>query len=77
MRKIVLSAVFALGMGLAASTGASAAPLSAGLSAGATAAPNASMIETVAMVCRRMTVCHRGRYGRRVCRTERVCRRHW
>lgn len=77
MRKIVLSAVFALGMGLAASTGASAAPLSAGLSTGAIAAPNASMVETVAMVCRRMTTCHRGAYGRRVCRTTRVCRHRW
>jgi hypothetical protein len=76
MHKIVLSAVFALGMALAASTGASAAPLSSGLTNGATAAPNASMIQDVAWGCRRMTVCHRGRYGRRrVCHTTRVCRR--
>ena len=75
MRKIVLSAVFALGMGLAASTGASAAPLSNGLTSGATAAPNATMIQDVAWGCRRTTVCHRGRYGRRVCETRRVCRR--
>jgi hypothetical protein len=77
MRKIVLSAVFALGMGLVASTGASATPLSAGLSTGATAVPNASLIQDVAWRCRRITVCHRGRYGRRVCRVERVCRRWW
>lgn len=76
MRKIVLSAVFALGMGLAASTGASAAPLSAGLTNAATAAPNASMIQDVAWACRRWTTCHRGPYGRRVCQTRRVCR-HW
>lgn len=77
MRKIVLSAVFALGMGLAASTGASAAPLSTGLANGATAAPNASMIQDVALICRRIRVCHRGAYGRRWCRVERVCRRVW
>ena len=76
MRKIVLSAVLALGMGLAASTGASATPLSIGLTNGAAAAPNASLIEDVAWRCRRVTVCHRGRYGRRVCETRRVCR-HW
>ena len=77
MRKIVLSAVFALGMGLAAATGPSAAPLSTGLASGATAAPNASIIQDVAYRCRRITVCHRGPYGRRVCRTERVCRHRW
>ena len=76
MRKIVLSAVFALGMGLAASTGASATPLSIGLSNGATAAPNASLIQDVAWRCRRVTVCHRGYHGRRVCTVRRVCR-HW
>ncbi|HWE79524.1 MAG TPA: hypothetical protein VG270_13490 [Pseudolabrys sp.] len=75
MHKIVLSAVFALGMALAASTAASAAPLSTGLTNGATAAPNASIIQDVAMRCRRTTVCHRGRFGRRVCETRRVCRR--
>ena len=76
MRKIVLSAVFALGMGIAASTGASATPLSIGLTSGAAAAPNASLIEDVAWRCRRVTVCHRGWHGRRVCETRRVCR-HW
>jgi hypothetical protein len=77
MRKIVLSAVFALGMGLAASTGASAAPLSTGLANGATVTPNASMIQDVALICRNIRVCHRGPYGRRWCRIERVCRRVW
>ena len=76
MRKIVLSAVFALGMGLAASTGASAAPLATGLANGATVAPNASMIQDVAWRCRRVTVCRRGYHGRRFCETRRVCR-HW
>ena len=56
MRKIVLSAVFALGMGLAASTGASATQLSIGLTNGAAAAPTASLIEDVAWRCRRETV---------------------
>jgi hypothetical protein len=76
MRKIVLSTVFAVGLGLAASTGASATPLSTGLTTGVTAAPNASMIQDVAWRCRRVTVCHRGWHGRRVCETRRVCR-HW
>ena len=76
MRKIVLSAVLAAGMALAASTGASATPLSVGLSNGAAATPNASLIEDVAWRCRRITVCHRGPYGHRRCRVERVCR-HW
>jgi hypothetical protein len=76
MRKIVLSAVFALGMGLAASTGASAAPLSTGLANGAAVAPNASIIQDVAWACRRIRVCHRGPHGRRWCRIERICR-HW
>jgi len=77
MRKIVLSAVFALGMGLAASTGASAAPLSTGLANGATVAPNASMIQDVALICRRIRVCHRGYHGRRFCEVRRVCRHVW
>jgi len=77
MRKIVLSAVFALGMGLAASTGASATPLSIGLSSGAAASPNASLLQDVRMVCRRVTVCHRGYHGRRVCETRRTCRERW
>jgi len=77
MRKIVLSAVFALGMGLAASTGASATPLSAGLSTGTAAVPNASLLQDVAMVCRRITVCRRNYHGRRICRVERVCRHRW
>ena len=53
------------------------AALSTGLASGATAAPNASIIQDVAYRCRRITVCHRGPYGRRVCRTERVCRHRW
>lgn len=75
MRKIVLTAVFALGMGLAASTGASATPLATGLTNGSAAAPHASLIQDVAYRCRRVTVCRRGPYGRRVCHTNRVCRR--
>jgi hypothetical protein len=68
---IVLSAVFALGVGIAATTAASAAVVGNGLSQ---AAPAATLIEQAAYGCRRVTVCHR-RYGRKVCRVERVCRR--
>jgi hypothetical protein len=73
MKKIVLSALFALGLGMAATTGATAATLGSGLS---TAQLNASLVEKAAYACRRVTTCHRGVYGRRVCTVRRVCR-HW
>jgi hypothetical protein len=79
MRKIVLSAVCALGLGLAATAGASAAPV-AGLSGAAnyTAIQEAQYVVVRPghrRVCRTVTVCRRGWHGRRICRTERVCRR--
>lgn len=74
MRMILLSAALAFGVGMAATTGASAAIVNGGLEK---AAPAATLIEKTAVICRRITVCHRGRYGRRVCRVERVCRRRW
>lgn len=74
MRMIILSAVCALGLGLFASTGASAAPI-----AGLSGAANYTPIEQVQFrrhrVCRVVTRCHRGFRGRRICRTERICRR--
>jgi hypothetical protein len=71
MKKIVLGALFALGLGLAGVGGASAAVIGGGI---ANAAPNYSPIVQVAYGCRRVTVCHR-EYGHRHCHTERVCRR--
>lgn len=79
MRMIILSALFALGVGIAGAPAASAAPIS-GLS---TAIPSASMVEDVQYYrrrphCRNVRVCHYSRYQhRRVCRIERVCRRGW
>jgi hypothetical protein len=71
MRIIMLSALFALGVGLTATTAASAAPIGSGLNNASTE----TLIEKAAYGCRRVTVCHRGPYGRRVCDVRRVCRR--
>jgi hypothetical protein len=79
---IVLSALLALGVGLAGTAGVSAAPAGAGLSQ---AAPNATLLQDVQYYrrhyrryhrrayCRTVRVCHRSFYGRR-CHLERVCR---
>ncbi|HEY2758050.1 MAG TPA: hypothetical protein VGJ01_20190 [Pseudolabrys sp.] len=74
MRIIMLSALFALGVGLTATTAASAAPIGSGLNNGSTSLSE-TLIEKAAYACRRVTVCHRGPYGRRVCDVRRVCRR--
>jgi len=78
MRKIVLSALFAIGVGLTGVSGAVAAPIS-GLNTDAAA--TASLLDQVQYYrgrhrtrCRSVTVCRRGPYGRR-CHVERVCRR--
>jgi hypothetical protein len=72
MRSILCSALLAAGLALAASTAASAAP-----AAGLDGAANFSAIEQVQYGphCRRITTCHRGEFGRRICRTERICGR--
>jgi hypothetical protein len=69
MRILLLSALFAFGVGLAGTSGASAA---AGSSAINDAAKSTSLLTQAA--CRRVTVCRRGPNGRRVCVVERVCR---
>jgi hypothetical protein len=75
MRMIVLSALFALGLGLAGSTGASAASIGAGINQAANAS---SLVEQTALICRRIRVCHRvGPLRVRGCRVERVCREFW
>ena len=76
MRKLALSALFALGVGLTA-TAASAAPVSTGATSLNTAGISASLVEQTAVRCRTVRVCRIGPYGRRVCRFERVCRRVW
>ena len=76
MRKIVLSALFAVGVGLTGVSGAVAAPIS-GLNTDAAA--TTSLLGEVQYYrgrvhCRNVKVCRRGPYGRR-CHIERVCRR--
>lgn len=75
MRMIMLSALFALGLGLAGSTAASAAPVGAGIGA---AANSSSLLQEIQYYrrghrCRQVRVCRRGPYGRR-CHWTRVCR---
>lgn len=79
MRMILMSALFALGLGLAGSTGASAAPVGAGIGA---AANSSSLLQEIQYYrrdyrrghrCRQVRVCRHGPYGRR-CHWERVCR---
>jgi hypothetical protein len=74
MRMIVLSALFALGVGLTATTGASAATIGSGINNASTSL-SATLIEKAAYGCRRISVCRRGPYGRRFCEVRRVCRR--
>lgn len=76
MRKLALTALFALGVGLAASA-ASAAPISTGAAGLSTAGISASLVEQTAVRCRTVRVCRIGPYGHRVCRWTRVCRRVW
>lgn len=83
MRMILLSALFALGVGLAGSTAASAAPIS-GLSKALTT--NSLLTEAQIYIvpprryrrppvrCRTVRVCRITPYGRR-CHNERICRR--
>ena len=76
MRIIILSALFALGVGLATMGGASAAPaIDAGIN---NAANNASMLDQVQWRrhCRSYRVCRSGPWGRR-CHWENSCRRDW
>jgi hypothetical protein len=86
MRTIILSAVCALGLALAASTGASAAPIGAALDGVNMSPVQEAQVVVVTPghrhfrrvyrpVCRTVTRCRIGAYGRRVCRTERICRR--
>ena len=76
MRKLALTALFALGVGLAASA-ASAAPVSTGAAGLSTAGVAASLVEQTAVRCRSVRVCRIAPNGRRVCRWNRVCRRVW
>ncbi len=77
MKMILLSALFAVGVGLTGMGGASA---SVGGSALNNAANASSILDEVQYGyrnrrhCRSVTVCRRGPYGRR-CHVERVCRR--
>jgi hypothetical protein len=77
MRIIILSALFALGVGLAGMGGASAVPAGNGISDAANAA---SMLDQVQWGsrrrnCRSYRVCRSGPWGRR-CHWENSCRRY-
>ncbi len=76
MRKLALSALVTLGLGLVVSSAAVAAPLSAGAAGLSTATISASLIEQTAVRCRNVRVCRMTPWGRR-CRVDRVCRRVW
>jgi hypothetical protein len=69
MRMIVLSALLAFGVGLAGSSGASAA----GAAAIGDAAKSTSLVTQV-LVCRNVKICKVGPAGRRICKVEQVCR---
>jgi hypothetical protein len=76
MRMIVLSALFAAGMGLVGAGSSVAAPLSNnGIN---NAAQSTSIVDQIQYRgCRTVRVCRTGPYGRRVCRMDRVCGRRW
>jgi len=86
MKTFVLSALFALGLAVAGTTGASAAPASAGLSnLLSSSTMSQSLVEEAQYrrgpryrsrrICRQVRVCDRGRYGRMRCTIRTVCRR--
>lgn len=75
MRTIVLTAACALGLGLAAMSGASAVPLASGLDNVVNASPVEQVQWRRGPRCRMVTRCFRNHWGRRICRTERICRR--
>lgn len=77
MRMIMMSALFALGLGLAGSAPAAAAPIGGVSTSGLT---TQSMIQDIQYYrrdrrCHSVRVCHRGYAGRLRCHYERVCRR--
>jgi len=84
MRKIVLSALFAAGIGLAGLTGAAAAPASPNLNGAVPAASMVTQAQVIVVgprrhyrnrhrVCRPVRRCWRNRYGRLVCRVYTRC----
>jgi hypothetical protein len=71
MRVLLMSTLFALGLGLVATAGASASTFSAGANEASKAN---SLIEQVQYRrCRSVRICRHGPFGRR-CHWERVCR---
>jgi hypothetical protein len=75
---LVLSALFAAGVGLAGAGSAVAAPLSNnGINNAAQSTSIIDQIQYRGQRCRMIRVCRSGPYGRRVCRMDRVCRSPW
>lgn len=81
MRMVMLSALFALGLGFAGSAPVSAAPVGnlAKLPAASALLQDAQIVIVGPRYrrphCRSVRVCHRTRHGRLRCGYERVCRR--
>jgi len=80
MRMILLSTLFALGIGFAGMAAVNAAPGTGNLAGAANATSLVQQAEVVIVThphrCRSVRVCHIGPYGGRVCHWERVCRRY-
>jgi hypothetical protein len=82
MRVMVLSALLAIGLGVAGMSSASAAPAANGINSAAAG----SLLHSAQFFiypappsrvrCRTVRVCRITHYGRRVCHNERVCRRY-
>jgi hypothetical protein len=72
MRMVLLSALFAIGVGIFGAGNASAAPAAPGLNDAANAA---SLIEQARVSCYNRRVCYVDNWGVRHCRLKRVCRR--
>jgi hypothetical protein len=72
MRMVLLSALFAIGVGIAGAGSAYAAPAAPGLK---DAAKAASLIEPARVRCYNRKVCYIDNWGVRRCILKRVCRR--
>jgi hypothetical protein len=74
---IILSALFAAGIGMAGTVGANAAPAANGINNAAQSTSIIDQIQYRGPRCRTIRVCRTGPHGRRVCRMDRVCRSRW
>jgi len=79
MRALILSSLFAIGLGLAGASAANAAPVS-NISAAVAGQATVDQVQYYRgrprVRCHNVRVCRMTPYGRR-CRIDRVCRRAW